>query len=156
MRPNATSTSRIFQSLPWVPIICRASCPGNRLSERAGGSLRDRPFKKLAAPASVEFFSREGERLGDKRSVGRCISEITGIPAKALQGSPLSDFSIAERLSWQNSRETIRKEDKAYLLLGIFGIHMPLIYGEGRENAFKRLREEIYRASKGESFSLNH
>lgn len=118
--------------------------------------VRGWTLQELVAPASVEFFSREGQRLGDKRSVGRCISEITGIPAKALQGSPLSDFSIAERLSWQNNRETTRKEDKAYSLLGIFGIHMPLIYGEGRENAFKRLREEIDRASKGESFSLNH
>jgi hypothetical protein len=31
---------------------------------------------------------------------------------------------------------------------------MTLIYGEGRENAFKRLREEIEKASKGKSFSL--
>ena len=36
-----------------------------------------------------------------------------------------------------------------YSLLGIFDIHMPLIYGERREKAFKRLREEIDRASKG-------
>jgi hypothetical protein len=30
---------------------------------------------------------------------------------------------------------------------------MPLIYGEGREKALKRLREEIDKASKGKSFS---
>ena len=30
---------------------------------------------------------------------------------------------------------------------------MPLIYGEGKDNAFKRLREEIKKASKGESHS---
>ena len=52
---------------------------------------------------------------------------------------------------WAENRETTRKEDKAYSLLGIFDVHMPLIYGEGRENAFKRLRAEIDKASKGKS-----
>jgi hypothetical protein len=35
----------------------------------------------------------------------------------------------------------------AYALLGIFDIQMPLLYGEGRENAFRRLREEIDKLS---------
>jgi hypothetical protein len=54
---------------------------------------------------------------------------------------------------WTEKRETTRKEDKAYSLLGIFDVYMPLIYGEGRESAYKRLREEIDKASKGKSFS---
>jgi hypothetical protein len=108
-------------------------------------------LQELLAPASVEFFSKEGERIGNKQSLQRYIREITGIPVKALQGSPLSSFSIAERISWQEHRETTRKEDKAYSLLGICDVHMPLIYGEGRENAFKRLRKEINEALKGKS-----
>ena len=64
------------------------------------------------------------------------------------------DFSVTERLAWAETRETTRKEDKAYSLLGIFDIHMPLIYGEGREKAFKRLREETDKALKGRSFSF--
>ena len=55
---------------------------------------------------------------------------------------------------WAEKRETTRKEDKVYSLLGIFNVHMPLIYGEGREKALGRLREEIDKASKGKSFSL--
>ena len=106
-------------------------------------------LQELVAPASVEFFSKEGERLGNKKSLERHIHEVTGIPVKALQGSCLSDFSIPERMLWAETRDTTRKEDKAYSLLGIFNVHMPLIYGEGRENAFKRLQEEIERASKG-------
>ena len=54
---------------------------------------------------------------------------------------------------WTEKRETTRKEDKAYSLLGIFDVYMPLIYGEGRESAFKRLWEEIDKASKGKPFS---
>ena len=41
----------------------------------------------------------------------------------------------------------------AYSLLGIFDVNMPLIYGEGKEKALKRLKEEIEKASKGRSFS---
>jgi hypothetical protein len=110
-------------------------------------------LQELIAPASVEFFSKDWEQLGNKPSLERHIREITGIPVEALQGSSLSDFSVAERMLWTERRETKRKEDKAYSLLGIFDVYMPLIYGEGRESAFKRLREEIDKASKGKSFS---
>lgn len=37
-------------------------------------------------------------------------------------------------------------EDRAYSLLGIFNVNMPLIYGES-ETAFRRLQEEIIRTS---------
>ncbi|KAN0072834.1 HET domain containing protein [Elaphomyces granulatus] len=114
-------------------------------------------LQELVAPASVEFFSKEGEQLGNKRSLERHIHEVTGIPVKALRGSSLSDFSVPERMLWVEKRETTHKEDKAYSLLGIFDVYMPLIYGEGRENAFKRLRDEIDKASKGtkrEDFSV--
>jgi hypothetical protein len=56
-------------------------------------------------------------------------------------------------MSWAESRETTCKEDKAYSLLGIFDVNMPLIYGEGKEKALKRLREEIDKALKGRFFS---
>ena len=55
----------------------------------------------------------------------------------------MSRFSVDERMSWAARRETKREEDVAYSLLGIFEIHMPLIYGEGRQNALNRLQKEI-------------
>lgn len=71
---------------------------------------------------------------------------ITGIPAKALRRGSLPDFSIAQRMSWAVSRSTERIEDRTYSLLGIFGINMPLLYGEGC-NAFARLQQEIMKNS---------
>lgn len=44
-------------------------------------------------------------------------------------------------MSWAKERKTKREEDVVYSLLGIFGIHMSLIYGEGREEALIRLQE---------------
>jgi hypothetical protein len=111
-------------------------------------------LQELIAPASVDFFCKKGELLGNKASLERHICEVTGIPASALRGSPLSVFSVAERMSWAASRETFRQEDKAYSLLGIFDVNMPLIYSEGEEKAMQRLREEIEKASKGYFFSF--
>jgi hypothetical protein len=106
-------------------------------------------LQELIAPKSVEFFSKEEELLGNKASLEGQLCSVTGIPHKALRGSSLSDFSVTERMAWAATRETTRKEDMAYSLLGIFDVNMPLIYGEGNEKAFRRLREEIEKASKG-------
>jgi hypothetical protein len=94
-------------------------------------------LQELLAPASVTFYSKEGELLGDKKSLKDTIHEITGIPSDALSGKQVSEFSVAERFSWANHRRTTRPEDEAYCLLGIFDIHLPLIYSEGKEKALK-------------------
>ena len=108
-------------------------------------------LQELLAPASVEFFSREGEKLGSKRSLEQHICDVTGIPAIALRGSPLSNFTFTERLSWQTSRQTMLEEDKAYSMLGICDVFMPPLYGEGKESAFRRLRNKIDNSIKGKS-----
>jgi hypothetical protein len=104
-------------------------------------------LQELLAPASVTFYSKEGELLGDKKSLQDTIHEITGIPRDALSGKQVSEFSVVERFSWAEKRQTTRKEDGAYCLFGMFGCHLPLIYGEGKEKALKRLKKEIEEAS---------
>ncbi|KAF2729421.1 HET-domain-containing protein, partial [Polyplosphaeria fusca] len=100
-------------------------------------------LQELIAPASVDFFSREWQKLGDKRLLTQQIQEVTGIPETALQGTAMFRFSAKERFSWMQSRDTTKEEDKAYALLGIFDVEMPLCYKEGYASAFKRLQEEI-------------
>jgi hypothetical protein len=99
-------------------------------------------LQELIAPPSVEFFCPNGRRIGDKKSLEGHIKNITGIPVSALRGSLLSEFSFEERVLWTDNRETEREEDLVYSLLGIFDISMPVIYGEGRENVFRRLNRE--------------
>ncbi|EDU50673.1 vegetative incompatibility protein HET-E-1 [Pyrenophora tritici-repentis Pt-1C-BFP] len=108
-------------------------------------------LQELLAPYSVEFFSKEGERLGDKGSLQHPIHEVTGIPIEALSGSDLSEFDVAKRFSWAANRQTTEEEDRAYCLFGIFGVHLPLIYGEGKENALERLRSAAILKHKGRS-----
>ncbi|OCK74462.1 HET-domain-containing protein, partial [Lepidopterella palustris CBS 459.81] len=112
-------------------------------------------LQELLAPKSVEFFSKEWKPLGDKGSLEQQIHEITGIAVSAFRNVPLSQFNVEERLSWIELRHTKREEDKAYSLLGIFDVSMSLIYGEGEEKAFRRLREEIDKPSKNQECIRN-
>lgn len=56
-------------------------------------------------------------------------------------------------MSWASKRVTTLKEDKAYCLLGLFGVFLPLIYGEGEEHAVVRLQEEISKRTRGQKTS---
>ncbi|KAF2706144.1 kinesin light chain 1 [Pleomassaria siparia CBS 279.74] len=105
-------------------------------------------LQELLAPASVEFFSKDGKRLGSKILLEGEISDITKIPIKGLR-QDLADFSVEERMSWAANRTTTLKEDRVYCLLGIFGVFLPLIYGEGEAYASQRLREEIQKRHEG-------
>lgn len=104
---------------------------------------RDWKLQELLAPANVEFFCKEGRRLGDKKSLEEDIHDITKIPITALRGQYLSGFSVEDRMGWAARRTTTRKEDKVYCLLGIFGVFLPLIYLKGEEHAMRRLKEEL-------------
>jgi hypothetical protein len=100
-------------------------------------------LQELLAPKIVDFYTRDGVLLGDKSSLKEQIAEITRVPIEALQGQALSNFSIEERFSWVEKRQTTKAEDRAYCLLGLFQVFLPLIYGEGQSSAMRRLRKEI-------------
>ena len=102
-------------------------------------------LQELLAPSSVEFFSQEWKKLGDKISLKLQIYKITSIPCDVLEGAPLSQFSVNERLRWKEHRETKREEDGAYSLLGILDVDLAPVYGEGAAGAFRRLMDEIHK-----------
>ncbi|CAG9988231.1 unnamed protein product [Clonostachys byssicola] len=103
-------------------------------------------LQELIAPKKVEFYDTEWNYIGEKHEMASEIRDITGIDKFVIQGSPLEQVSVAKKMSWAAHRETRRKEDIAYCLFGIFGVNMPLVYGEGSK-AFLRLQEEILRRS---------
>ena len=107
-------------------------------------------LQELLAPKIVDFYSRDGVRLGDKISLKQQIAEITGIPIEAIQGLALSKFSIEERLSWVEKRQTTKAEDRSYCLLGLFQVFLPLIYGEGQSSAMRRLHRVIQESTSTE------
>ncbi|KAF2744307.1 HET-domain-containing protein [Sporormia fimetaria CBS 119925] len=100
-------------------------------------------LQELIAPTGVEFFSRDWHKLGDRLSLKAQIHETTTIPYDVLEGASISNSSIDERLRWVQNRETTLKEDAAYCLAGIFDVDLAPVYGEGTEQAFKRLHDKI-------------
>ena len=104
-------------------------------------------LQELIAPRCVEFLDPDWTPRGNKLSLGQLISAVTRIDLDVLQGlRSLSQVAVGRRMSWAASRQTTRFEDRAYSLLGIFDINMPLLYGEGQK-AFLRLQEQIARDS---------
>jgi Heterokaryon incompatibility protein (HET) len=103
-------------------------------------------LQELLAPLSVIFFDKHWKELGTKASLAKEISARTGIPHVVLLTNSKGEFSVAQIMSWAAKRETTREEDMAYSLLGLFGVNMPMIYGEGKK-AFRRLQLEIMKAS---------
>jgi tetratricopeptide (TPR) repeat protein len=115
-------------------------------------------LQELIAPVSVEFFSLEGQRIGDKASLSRLLHDRTSIPIAALQNTPLDQFSTSERQRWAENRRTKEEEDIVYCLLGLLSVSMPITYGEGQESARRRLQVEIEAAGSAPSiipFSRN-
>ncbi|KAL1945062.1 hypothetical protein VTO73DRAFT_2682 [Trametes versicolor] len=102
-------------------------------------------LQELIAPERVEFLTQTWHFLGTKIGLASTLENITGVNFDILTGrAPVDSVSVARRMSWAAERETTRIEDRAYSLMGLFGVHMSPIYGEGN-NAFLRLQEEIIR-----------
>jgi hypothetical protein len=103
-------------------------------------------LQELLDPAKIELFSKHWTRFGNLKDVLATILRITEIDRQALVRDrkyfKLSDICVTRRMSWAAKRQTGRVEDRGYSLMGIFGMHMPLIYGEG-SHVFVRLQEEI-------------
>ncbi|KAH8909336.1 HET-domain-containing protein, partial [Coniochaeta sp. PMI_546] len=111
-------------------------------------------LQELIAPANIVFFARDWtaicqtQRYQELRSVHDNltvrISRITGIPREILTGKKsISQTCVAQRMYWASRRLTTRPEDRAYSLMGLFNISMPILYGEGLEKAFDRLQRVI-------------
>lgn len=103
-------------------------------------------LQELLAPSHVVFYDSTWNEIGTKSYLKDEITLITGI-------SSLFDIDkacVAEKMSWASRRETTRVEDIAYCLMGLFGVHMTPLYGEGH-NSFIRLQLEILSRSDDES-----
>ncbi|KAG4434908.1 hypothetical protein IFR05_009606 [Cadophora sp. M221] len=114
--------------------------------ERSAWFMRGWTLQELLAPTIVIFVDRHWSDIGSKRSLGDCLSRITGI----RDMWDCRSCCIAEKMSWAAHRRTTRIEDEAYSLMGLFDVNMPLLYGEG-EKAFQRLQQEILKSSDDES-----
>ncbi|KAE9378240.1 HET-domain-containing protein [Stipitochalara longipes BDJ] len=104
-------------------------------------------LQELLAPRiGCLFYTMDWQFLNITDEVARAVSEETCIPMEAIRCFRPERWSVAQKMSWAARRRTTRIEDRAYSLLGLFNVNMPLIYGEGN-SAFRRLQEEILKNS---------
>ena len=104
-------------------------------------------LQEMIAPTNTRFFGADWTELGHKHELAGLLQEITKVSEFILLDSlTLKDFCASQKMYWASGRETTRIEDRAYSLLGLFNVSMPILYGEG-SRAFTRLQEEIIRSS---------
>jgi hypothetical protein len=121
-------------------------------------------LQELLAPEYVILFDANWNKIGNKASFRDTISSITGIEAAVLgkaykfELKPFYDHIGSTKvllwstvMRWSSKRNTSRPEDTAYCLMGIFGVHMPLLYGEGEKRAFGRLQHDMVRRASSNS-----
>ncbi|CCL98497.1 uncharacterized protein FIBRA_00495 [Fibroporia radiculosa] len=111
-------------------------------------------LQELIAPRIVWFYKQDWTPYIDSKQnhkeeerLAEIITEVTSI-----EHGYLNDFQpglrdvkpneVRKRMQWLARRRTTKVEDMAYCMMGIFGVHMPVMYGE-KNNAFVRLQKEI-------------
>lgn len=130
------------------------------LIRKARWFTRGWTLQELLAPRTYKFYDCDWKFLGGRlehqdvlacsswqpiggEAFSKLISRVTNINHNIIRfNEKLSNISVAEIMSWAADRVTTRREDMAYCLLGLFGVNMPLLYGEG-DNAFARLQNAI-------------
>ncbi|KAI6154135.1 hypothetical protein BKA82DRAFT_4327665 [Pisolithus tinctorius] len=93
-------------------------------------------LQELIAPEAVHFFDSKWNHLGDKKQLASHLGKVTRIPVYIM--------------SWAADRTMTHEEDRAYSLLGLLGVHMPMLYREGK-NVFHCLQLEIICLSNDQS-----
>jgi len=107
--------------------------------------------QEFLAPKVVIFYQSDwtlylGDRFSNHKASSAIMQELagaTGIDPQALVAFRPVMKGAREKLQWASARVTTVEEDIAYSLFGIFGIHLPVIYGESKQNALGRLPQEI-------------
>ena len=108
-------------------------------------------LQEMIAPQNVQFFNKDWHPIGDKRTLSLILENITHIPQHILnEGLSSNRPCVAQIMSWAADRMTTRVEDRAYSLMGLLDVNMPMLYGEGKK-AFHRLQLEIIRMSNDHS-----
>ena len=114
-------------------------------------------LQEMIAPSNLQFFNKDWQAIGDKKTLAHTLTCITEIPQHILKEGLFGNRPcVAQIISWAARRTTTRVEDRAYSLMGLLDVNMPMLYGEGKK-AFHRLQLEIIRSSNDQSiFAWGH
>ncbi|CAK7228140.1 hypothetical protein SEUCBS140593_006815 [Sporothrix eucalyptigena] len=177
---DKTSSSELQEAINSM-YKCNSLMEDARLSALDRAIVKSRWFtrgwtlQELIAPEFVYFYDINWKYIGEKAmpnpmgfptgsrrkyfsmDLVPLIHLATSIPIDAIYGrTRLKAYSAAQIMSWAARRKTTRLEDRAYSLMGLFNVNMPMLYGEGSA-AFVRLQEEIMKRNDDHSlFAYNY
>ncbi|KIK34863.1 hypothetical protein CY34DRAFT_812605 [Suillus luteus UH-Slu-Lm8-n1] len=107
--------------------------------------------QEFIAPKIILFYQNNWTLYLDDRTpnhkesveIVQELKNATGIDRSAVVAFRPSMHGAREKLHWASTRVTTRQEDIAYSLFGIFGVRLPVDYGEKQDYALGRLLQEI-------------
>ncbi|KAG2363744.1 hypothetical protein BDR07DRAFT_888500 [Suillus spraguei] len=111
-------------------------------------------LQELLAPNIILFYRNNWTPYLDhhhenhKQFIMQELKDATGIDSRFHVTFRPGMREPREKLKWASKRVTEKPEDVAYSLFGIFGVHLPVIYGENKQKALGRLLEEIVSQSR--------
>jgi hypothetical protein len=140
-------------TIVYLSDVSRSSKSG-ALAESAWNE-RGWTVQEFLAPNVVIFYQKDWSLYLDdhtpnhKKSIAiiQELSYATGIDPRVLVNFQPGMRGVREKLRWASRRVTTWQEDIAYSLFGIFGVNLPVIYGENKQNALGRLLQEIIACS---------
>ncbi|KAG2356034.1 hypothetical protein BDR07DRAFT_1424360 [Suillus spraguei] len=107
--------------------------------------------QEFLAPKIVRFYRQDWTPYLDDQSTNHKesmaimqeLGDASGIDLQSLVAFHPGMRDSREKLRWASTRITMLQEDIAYSLFGIFGVYLPILYGENKRNALGRLLQEI-------------
>ena len=117
-------------------------------------------LQELIAPTALKFYTKGWEALlpevvNDKddkdvrtKDLLQKIKDTTGIEEDDIMRFQPGPDRLRQKMIWASQRTTTIDEDKVYSMLGMFNVGMYISYGEGIEEAFYRLQEQIIKTTR--------
>jgi tetratricopeptide (TPR) repeat protein len=111
-------------------------------------------LQEFLAPNVILFYRNDWTPYLDHHSdnhkefIMQELKDVTGIDSRFYVTFFPGMRDPREKLKWASKRVTKELEDVAYSLFGIFTVYLPVIYGEGKQNAVGRLLEKIVARSR--------
>ncbi|KAG6327870.1 hypothetical protein ID866_11219, partial [Astraeus odoratus] len=144
-------------SWAWSDTCCIDKTNSVELQEAIGSMFscvwfrRGWTLQELLAPKKMLFYVQDwspcmnSTAQNHKQDVHilNALKQATGIPCQYLSNFHPSMDNARLKLQWATTRQTTRPEDIAYSLFGMFNLHLPVLYGEGKEKSLIRLLQEV-------------
>ncbi|KAG1776038.1 heterokaryon incompatibility protein-domain-containing protein [Suillus placidus] len=136
-------------TMVYLSDVSRSSNPG--ALARSAWNTRGWTLPELLAPKVIRFYQNDwtpylNDHSHNHKQSDAIVQELkdaTGIDAEALANFSCRKINARKKLQWASTRVTTKQEDIAYSLFGIFGVQLPVLYGEKKEKALGRFLEKV-------------